>query len=291
VDESKLAPEKGHRRGGVGQSLTFEPGRGEDWQVEGCPQKLNFFHPRLENRYMNKNSRTSEHESVEEIRVLISDVTPMYSELLVRALKKERGFDVARVPLQEVVTAVTNYGSSVVVVGTRLHEKPHGGFDLTQALCASHPEAQVVILLESDESEFIIEAFRSGAKGVLSPGESIDNLSKCIRVVHTGQVWASSRQLRHVLEALRDTLPSRLISLSGKSLLSKREQDVVRFMTRGLTNSEIAKQLNLSVHTVKNYVFTIFDKLGVSNRIEVVLYATSQRPNGYPRIGSSDAAT
>src|SRR5438128_727079 len=82
-----------------------------------------------------------------------------------------------------------------------------------------------------------------------------------------------------------------LVSLSCKSLLSKREQDVVRFMTKGLTNNEIAAQLNLSVHTVKNHVFKIFDKLGVSNRIEVVLYATSQRPNGYPRIGSSDAAT
>src|SRR6202022_2436248 len=63
----------------------------------------------------------------------------------------------------------------------------------------------------------------------------------------------------------------------GALLLSKREQEVVRCVSEGLTNREIASRLKLSGHTVKNYIFKIFDKLGVSTRVELVLYAFSHR--------------
>jgi len=61
-------------------------------------------------------------------------------------------------------------------------------------------------------------------------------------------------------------------------LLSKREQDVVRWLAEGNTNSEIARKMNISDNTVKNYLFRIFDKLGVSSRVELIIYATNQGP-------------
>jgi DNA-binding CsgD family transcriptional regulator len=83
--------------------------------------------------------------------------------------------------------------------------------------------------------------------------------------------------LHFVLDTFADNTPSRLVDSRGTVLLSKREQDVVRCVTEGLTNKEIAHRLKLSEHTVKNYIFRIFDKLGVSTRVEMVLYAFSQR--------------
>jgi DNA-binding NarL/FixJ family response regulator len=90
--------------------------------------------------------------------------------------------------------------------------------------------------------------------------------------VNAGQVWASSTELQYLLEAL--TQPA-VTAFNGKgnSVLSAREIDVVRCVSEGLTNREIAQRLKLTEHTVKNYLFRIFDKLGVSSRVEVVLYA------------------
>jgi DNA-binding NarL/FixJ family response regulator len=74
-----------------------------------------------------------------------------------------------------------------------------------------------------------------------------------------------------------------VVDARGDELLSRREQEVVRWMADGLSNREIAREMRLSENTVKNYVYRIFNKLGVSNRVEVVMYAASQRPNVTPR--------
>jgi DNA-binding NarL/FixJ family response regulator len=77
------------------------------------------------------------------------------------------------------------------------------------------------------------------------------------------------------LEAFAQLAPMRVVNADGMRLLTKREEDVVRLLAEGMQNREIAKELSLSEHTVKNYLFHIFDKLGVSSRVELVLYAVS----------------
>jgi DNA-binding NarL/FixJ family response regulator len=85
------------------------------------------------------------------------------------------------------------------------------------------------------------------------------------------------RELEWLIETLAEAPATRLVDTQGTTLLSKREQDVVRCLAVGLTNQEIASELKLSHNTIKNYLFRIFNKLGVSSRVEVVLYAASQR--------------
>jgi DNA-binding NarL/FixJ family response regulator len=131
------------------------------------------------------------------------------------------------------------------------------------------------MLLDVSERTQVIEAFRAGARGVFSRSESLKSLAKCIHCVNVGQVWANSKELRYLLEALGEALPMRVIDARGAALLSRREQEVVRCVAEGLSNREIAQRLGLTEHTVKNYLFRIFDKLGVSKRVEVVLYAYS----------------
>jgi DNA-binding NarL/FixJ family response regulator len=94
--------------------------------------------------------------------------------------------------------------------------------------------------------------------------------------VHDGQVWVSSAHLHQVLEAFVSRGPGRILSSSGVQLLTKREEDIVRLVEDGLTNRQIAQELNLSEHTVRNNLFRIFDKLGVSTRVELALYSVNR---------------
>jgi DNA-binding NarL/FixJ family response regulator len=81
--------------------------------------------------------------------------------------------------------------------------------------------------------------------------------------------------MEYVLDALIQARPLRVVNAEGLNLLSKREEEVMRLVAEGLGNREISELLVLSEHTVKNYLFRIFDKLGISNRVELVLYAVT----------------
>jgi DNA-binding NarL/FixJ family response regulator len=164
---------------------------------------------------------------------------------------------------------------TVVVISAELDDDKRKGFEIARELHASHSETRVVMLLDSSERSQVVEAFRTGARGVFSRSESLNSLARCIQCVSEGQIWANSKELRYILEALGEALPLRVVDTRGAALLSRREVEVVRCVAEGLSNREIAQRLGLTEHTVKNYLFRIFDKLGVSKRVEVVLYAYS----------------
>jgi DNA-binding NarL/FixJ family response regulator len=213
------------------------------------------------------------------IRVIVADGTRMGSQLISDALKEDPRFTVVGVCASspELSESVASCSPDVVVVNVSLDEQAMKGFEVARQLRTSNPEIKVILLLDSPKRDLVIRAFGSGAKGVFCRAQSIDMLRKCICIVQAGQVWASSEELHFVLDTFAENTPSRLVDSRGTVLLSKREQDVVRCVTEGLTNKEIAVRLKLSEHTVKNYIFRIFDKLGVSTRVEMVLYAFSQR--------------
>ena len=93
--------------------------------------------------------------------------------------------------------------------------------------------------------------------------------------VHAGQIWGNCAELSEVIQAFSELAPIRVLNTDGMRLLTKREEEVVRLVAEGMQNREIAKELKLSEHTIRNYLFHIFDKLGVSSRVELVLYAAS----------------
>ena len=210
----------------------------------------------------------------EKIRVLAADSTRMSSQLLAEALAQDRQFEVTGIEPKgsSILEAVAQKKPHVVLVSSALEESATLGFDLTRQVCASYPQTRVILLMDTSSRSAVVEAFRCGAQGVFSRTESSKTLAKCISNVHQGQVWASSAEFRYLLEAFRESEPMQLVDSRGEALLSKREQDVVRCVAEGMSNREIASRLKLTEHTVKNYLFRIFDKLGVSSRVEVVLY-------------------
>jgi two-component system nitrate/nitrite response regulator NarL len=216
-------------------------------------------------------------EVPEVIRVLAADSTRMNSQLLASALERDKRFQVLdSVPdPRGFVATIVKEQPTVVVISAEIDGDPRKGFELSREIHALRPETRIVMLLDTSERSKVVEAFRAGARGVFSRSESLRSLAKCIHCVSQGQVWANSKELKYLLDALGEALPLRVIDARGAELLSRREQEVVRCVAEGLSNREIAQRLGLTEHTVKNYLFRIFDKLGVSKRVEVVLYAYS----------------
>jgi DNA-binding NarL/FixJ family response regulator len=133
-----------------------------------------------------------------------------------------------------------------------------------------------VILLDSYDREVVVNAFRSGARGLFCFSQyPFRLLCKCIHSVYRGQVWADSEQMQFVIESLSQVPSLHMVNSRGIRLLTPREEQVVALVADGLSNREVASELRLSEHTIKKYLFRIFDKLGISSRVELVLYDLS----------------
>ena len=141
-------------------------------------------------------------------------------------------------------------------------------------LPASDP--RVIATIEAIERDLVVDSFRLGARGIFCRDSSFKTLAKCILSVHRGHVWISNMQLEFLLDLLIKMKPTQLIKTDGMRVLTQREQQIVHLVAEGLRNKDIAAKLGISEHTAKNYIFRIFEKLGLSTRVELVIYALSQ---------------
>jgi two-component system, NarL family, nitrate/nitrite response regulator NarL len=215
----------------------------------------------------------------EKIRVLIADGDNMRAELLASALRRSRNaFDVVAVENEspEAIRKLETRKPHVAVVSAELQDGPQSGFALLQKLHDSQPRTAAIMLLHSPKRAQVIEAFRGGAKGIISSDRTFKDLSECIRSVHAGKIWASNEQLEFVLDVLTHLKPLELKKDSGMALLTAREQEVVRLVAQGMKNREVARELRVGEHTVSNYLYRIFEKLGVSTRVELIFHAVTR---------------
>ena len=210
------------------------------------------------------------------IRVLVVDSTPLTGLLIADALRRSRGLAITTADASTVMFTAATLKPEVAIISERLQGKPGKGFEVLKELRVVVPNTRTVMLLDSAESDLVIEAFRSGARAAFCRTDPLKMLTRCVHKVHDGQLWISSAQVEFLLKALTQAPATRMLDSRGTNLLSKRERDVVRWLAEGNTNSEIARELNLSENTVKNYLFNIFNKLGVSSRVEVLVYAANQ---------------
>ena len=225
------------------------------------------------------------------IRVFAADNTSMNTQLLAEALGRDGQFSLAMPAASgaEIIAAIKRERSQVALISARQGNDVRGGFGLSREIRSTSPGTRVIMLLDASERTPVVDAFRSGARGVFCRTEPLKLLAKSIRCVHEGQIWASSTELHYLLEAMTEPTPMSFVSANGDALLSARELDVVRCVAEGLSNREIAQRLSLREHTVKNYLFRIFDKLGVSSRVEVVLYALGNPGSPHKTEASANA--
>jgi DNA-binding NarL/FixJ family response regulator len=232
-------------------------------------------------------------------RILVADAVAMSCQLLVDALLRSKRFDaVAATTPEEVVLALDRDRFDVVLISTSFSPEALDGLRFVSEIRDLYRDVSIVVLLDTVERNLVVEAFRCGAHGVFSRSDSFQALCKCILCVQEGQVWASSAELQFVLEALVNPIPIETRALPNSRPLSKREDEIAHMVAEGFSNREISERLDLSEHTIKNYLFRVFEKLGVSTRVELTLYALKRgkvprtRPQGAikpePRLVGSE---
>ena len=205
------------------------------------------------------------------IRVLVADSTPISSQLLSEAIGRYSEIEVLGYSSDpaEISAITTRLSPDVLLISAQLGEDPERGLTVLEQVRTERSNIKAVVLLNAQRPDLIVRAFRSGASGVFCHS-TLDMLCKCITAVSQGQIWANSEELSYVLAALADPPQAQKLESRILSLLSKREREVVEYLVQGFTNREIADTLGISQHTVKNYLFKIFEKVGMSNRVELV---------------------
>jgi DNA-binding NarL/FixJ family response regulator len=214
------------------------------------------------------------------VSLLIAVSNALACDLLCRAFnQRRRQFKVVAsvCTRKDLFQQVEAHHPDSVLLSANLENKPTGGLQALRELSLTHPSARVIVLLDCSDPEQVVDAFSHGARGVFCRSENFPALCKCVRSVYAGQVWADSSQMRWVVRALEKKGMIHIISAKGAPLLSKREEQIVRMIAEGLPNSEIHAALGLSPHTVKNHLFNIYNKLGISTRAELQLYALASR--------------
>ena len=213
------------------------------------------------------------------IRVFVAESCRMASELIETALNRSRqGFEVQALSIgsSETIRQLQKIKPDVTVLSSDLEDGHLTGFRVLYQLREAEPKMPVVMLLDSAERDLVVDAFRGGAKGVFSREDSVSAFPKCITAVHSGQFWVNNFQLQFLFELIMRLSPVSTVSPGGMALLTGREREVTRLVAEGMRNEEIASKLGISEHTARNYLSHIFEKLGLSSRVELALYALSR---------------
>lgn len=222
--------------------------------------------------------------SAEIISVLVADSNQTQSQLLCGALRRQGAFKVAgcRAVLSECLSVLQTDPADVLLIADGIIAERDRLYELLRGVHSGYPNLAIVLLLDTYDRELVVNSLRAGARGLFClAAMPFKSLCRCITSVHQGQYWTNTEQMRYVIDALSIGPSVRLINSRGQVVLTPREEQTVNLVTEGLSNREIARELNLKENTVKKSLLRIYDKLGVSNRVELVLYALShwqQRP-------------
>lgn len=213
--------------------------------------------------------------SFSSINVLLADSKPIESQLLAGALR-HHGFQVSSCDseLAPVLQLADHSVMDVAVLSLGVLQSGESDMAILRTLHLSYPQMPKIVLMATEGRALAVQSFRLGARGLFCLADSsFPRLCECIRQVHRGEIWATTQQLNYLLDSVCQVPSLRVLTANGEKLLTAREEQVVALVADGLTNRNVATELGLSEHTVKKYLFRIFEKLGISNRVELVLYA------------------
>ena len=161
----------------------------------------------------------------------------------------------------------------ILLLDLRMPEKD--GLGVLEEVNFDTLPTRVIVLTAAEDDRDVVRAMRLGARGVVLKQSASDLLVKSIRKVYEGEIWLDNRMTAEVIDAFKKS--SEAGQRREKPLLSDREKEIVQLVAQGFRNREIGEKLFISEQTVKNHLHNIFDKLGVSDRLELALYAIHHR--------------
>ena len=211
------------------------------------------------------------------IRILIADDHPIFRDGLRRLLESEHGFRVVGEACDgvEAVEFVRKFKPEVLLLDLAMPRRH--GIEALRELSHSSAPVSVILLTAAAEREQIVEALQLGARGVVLKDCGTEIILKSIRAVLNGEYWVGREPVSNLLQYLRGLIDSSAkVSRQKRFGLTPRELEIISAVVAGYANKEIAEHFKISEDTVKHHLSNIFDKLGVSTRLELALFAVNQ---------------
>jgi two-component system, NarL family, nitrate/nitrite response regulator NarL len=208
------------------------------------------------------------------IKILIADDHAIFRDGIRKLLDSEEKITIVGEARNgvECIKMLGKLKPDILLLDLRMPDKD--GFAVLEEVNFDTIQTRVIVLTAAEDDR-VVRAMRLGARGVLLKESAIDHLVKSIYRVHAGEIWLDSHMTTELINTFSASSKSDV--RSKKALLSNREIEIVQHVARGFQNKVIGKKLFISENTVKNHLHKIFDKLGVSDRLELVLYAIHHR--------------
>ena len=214
------------------------------------------------------------------IRIVVADDHPIFRDGLCKLLGLEEDFEVVAQAQdgRQVLDVLQQYAPDILLLDLKMPGLD--GLATLQRLQAVKNKTRVIVLTASDDKNEFVQAMKLGTSGIVLKQTATELLIKSIRKVHAGEIWLDSHTTAAVIRqfvAADDNPPPSAPQASPRererSPLSQREREIVALVAQGFKNKEMAEKMFISEQTVKNHLHNIFDKLGVSDRLELALYA------------------
>jgi two-component system nitrate/nitrite response regulator NarL len=209
------------------------------------------------------------------IRILVADDHAIFRDGLRKLLEGAEDVQIIGEAANgvECTKMLAKLKPDILLLDLRMPEKD--GLGVLEEVNFDTTGTRVIVLTAAEDDRDVVRAMRLGARGVVLKQSASDLLLKSIRKVAEGEIWLDNRMTAEVIDAFKKSAEAG--ARREKPLLSDREKEIVQLVAQGFRNREIGEKLFISEQTVKNHLHNIFDKLGVSDRLELALYAIHHR--------------
>ena len=204
------------------------------------------------------------------VRIILADSQAIYRVGIrkVFALEDDLRVVAQADSLENLRAAIERYPSDIVLMEGSLLA---GTANAIPELLRAAPDVKLIVQAVSADESSTVELYRRGVRGIISRSISPDLLVRCVRRIAAGETWIDNQSVNWVIEAYRSQAAA-LVNPKTQPRLSPKEMAIIACITQGKRNKEIAYQLGTTEQVIKNYLRKIYDKLGVSDRLELALY-------------------
>lgn len=212
------------------------------------------------------------------VRIVIADDHPLFRDGLRRLLQAEPGFEVVGEASdgEALLSLVKQIRPDIILLDLAMPRQD--GMEVLRELAASDLPVRTLLLTASIDKAQIVRALKLGAYGVILKESTTQRLYDGIRCVMAGQYWVGRESVSDLVRALRSVSSPSEGGVRPRDFgLTPRELEIVTLVVAGYSNPDIAIRCSISEQTVKHHISNIFDKLGVSNRLELALFAVNHR--------------
>ncbi|HUA98418.1 MAG TPA: response regulator transcription factor [Terracidiphilus sp.] len=211
------------------------------------------------------------------IRIVLADDHPVVRIGVRNMLTEQDGFDVVgdAADGDEAITQTLELQPDILLLDVQMPRLP--GLEAMRAIMTGSVAVKILLLTSTITTQQIIEALQIGARGIVLKDALASHLQTAIRTVAAGDYWIGGKRVVNLVSALHDLMQKAAVPQRKTYGLTPRELEVVGCIVEGCSNRDIAKQFSLSEETVKRHLSNIFDKTGVSTRLELALFAIAHQ--------------